>query len=217
MATDDLLQQLQKVFWIGGSVCAGKSTTADILGEQCGAAVYHFDQQEPFHVVRSIPEEQPHTIRFMSRTMDERWVLSSPEEMASDAIAFWTERFPMVLEDLAQMLAKGPVIAEGVGLFPLLVAPLLAERRHAAWLISTPEFRGWVRRTRETTVADAPHISDRQRAFRNLLERDTLIASHVRQHAMERGLPVMPVDAKTVTATVERLEPQVTAWIQANS
>ena len=209
--------QLEKVFWIGGSVCTGKSTTADILGGRCGVAVYHFDHQEPFHLARSIPEEQPHTIRFMGRTMDERWVLRSPEEMAGEAIGFWTERFPMVLEDLASMLANGPVIAEGVGLFPGLVASLLSDRRHAVWLVSTPEFRGWVRRTREVTIADAPHISDRERAYRNLLERDTLIASHVEREAAELGLATMSVHIDTITTVADLVEPQVTAWLQSVS
>ena len=216
MTTGDA-EHYRQVFWIGGSVCAGKSTTAETLGERFGTQVYHFDRQEPFHIARSIPEDQPHLIRFMSMTMDERWVLRLPKEMAREVFASWTERFAMVLEDLRRMLGEGPVIAEGVALFPELVASLLVDQRYATWLIFTPEFREWMRRTRGRTIADHPRISDRDRAFRNLLERDLLIASYVEKQATEGGLTTISVDNATVGTLADRLEPQVRAWIRAIS
>ena len=80
------------------------------------------------------------------------------------------------------------------------------------WLISTPDFREEVRRTREVTVADSPYISDRERAFNNLLERDMRIASYVEQQARARRLPVVCVNTETIAGTAERLAPQLEAW-----
>src|SRR6266851_10517392 len=101
----------------GGSVCAGKSSVATLLAERHGLRVYHFDRQEPFHVYRSVPERQPHVIGFMAMTMDERWVLRSPEEMAAHTIAAWSQdRFPMVIDDLLGMAEAGSIVAEGAGL-----------------------------------------------------------------------------------------------------
>jgi len=213
MGIDERIDTFRRVFWIGGATCAGKSTAADILGERHGTQAYHFDRREPFHIHRSIPEEQPHLIGFMGKTMDEKWVNRSPEEMAEEVLACWAERFPMVIDDLARVVAEGPVIAEGVGLFPALVAPFLSQPPNAVWLIPTPEFQRQVRDTRESTVADNPHISDRQRAYRNLLARDALIATHVRTQATALGLPTIPVDADNVAGVIGNLEPGVARWL----
>ncbi len=145
----------------------------------------------------------------MGKTMNERWVNRSPEEMKEEVLACWAERFPMVIDDLTRMVAESPVIAEGVGLFPALVAPFLSQPPNAVWLIPTPEFQRRVRDTRESTVADNPHISDRQRAFRNLLARDALIATHLRDQATALGLPMIAVDAGNVAEVVVNLEPRV--------
>jgi len=211
----DLRQQLRHVFWIGGSIGARKSTTAEKLAERHGLRVYHFDRREPFHIHRSIPGEQPNLIRFMSRTMDERWVLRSAQEMATEVMACWSERFPMLVDDLLHLPGEGPIIAEGAGLFPDLLALLLADAHHAVWLVASPAFIEQVRESRERTVADADHISDRERAFRNLIERDRLIAADVWRQAEERGLRVIEVDAGTVHQLAETVERPLSTWLPA--
>jgi hypothetical protein len=81
-ANADLKRALRDVMWLGGSVCADKTSAATVLAERHGLRVYHFDRQEPLHICRSVPERQPHLIAFMAMTMDQRWVLRSPDEMA---------------------------------------------------------------------------------------------------------------------------------------
>lgn len=198
MVAANLGNRLKHVVWIGGSTCAGKSTAAEALAEQFGLPTYHFDRREPFHIYRAIPEEQPNLIRFMSRTMDERWVLRTPEEMMEEVIACWKERFRMVNDDLLQMPTERVIVAEGAGFFPEDVAPLLPGPHQALWLVATPAFLTHVRSTRGRTIADNPHISDRDRAFRNLIERDQLIADYVRQQAEAHGLDVIEVDASVI-------------------
>ena len=65
----------------------------------------------------------------------QRWVLRSPDEMARQIIAAWSEGFPMVVHDLLGLPGTGAILAEGAGLFPAQVARdiLMAEyaRREA--------------------------------------------------------------------------------------
>lgn len=210
-------ERLRNVFWIGGATAAGKTTAADVLAKGHGIGVYHFDRQEPFHLHRSIPEEQPHLIRFMARTMDERWVLRSPEMMIDELVATWTERFPMVVDDLSHLVQQGPVIAEGAGFFPSLVRPFLTENSQAIWLIPSPEFQRCVRDTREVTVADHPHISDRDRAYENLVARDRLLASRLQKEAEELNLPMISIDAHNIASVADCIEPYVATWLQTLS
>lgn len=138
--------------------------------------------------------------------MDERWVLRTPETMARVQLTEFTERFELVLDDLAG-LAAPRVVAEGFGLLPELVAPVLTDRRQAIFLLPTPAarernyaLRGW---------AGIDGTSDHERASRNKLDRDALLTEHVRRTASELSLAIVELDGseplEDVIAGVERL------------
>ncbi|MDQ6674256.1 MAG: hypothetical protein M3069_26565 [Chloroflexota bacterium] len=176
------------------------------MASRYGLRIYSFDRAEPFHIYRSVPERQPNLIRFMAMTMDERWVLRTPEAMAEHALAAWSEeRFPMVLDDLRHLPGSGAVIAEGAGLLPEKVAPLLTDNWCALWLVATPDCIRQVRAVRGEGVSQA--TSDPRRAFENLVARDVLMAEHIRHEADRLGLPVVSVDANSlpgIAAIIER-------------
>jgi hypothetical protein len=202
---DDLKRALRYVMWVGGSVCAGKTSAARVMAERYALQVYHFDHQEPFHIYRSIPERQPHLIAFMAMTMDQRWVLRSPDEMARQTIAAWSEdRFPMVVEDLLGLPGTGPILAEGAGLFPAQIEPLLTDAQAAVWLVASAEFIRQTRGVRGQGVTRS--TSDPPRAFENVVARDVSMAQYVRREAELRGLKVIDVDAETVADVADEVE-----------
>lgn len=73
--------------------------------------------------------------------MDERWVKRSAQTMLESFHWFQREGFGLIVEDLLRLPAGTGVIVEGFRLLPYLVKPLLAQPRHAVWLLPTPEFR----------------------------------------------------------------------------
>jgi hypothetical protein len=193
-----------QVLWIGGSVCSGKTSAASELARRYHLRTYSFDRAEPYHIYRSVPERQPNVIRFMAMTMDERWVFRTPEAMAEQALAVWEERFPMVLDDLRHLPGSGAVIAEGAGLCPEKVAPLLADTRSALWLVASPECIRHVRTVRGEGVSLAS--SNPTRAFVNLVARDILMAEHIRQQVNRLGLPMVSVEADSLARSVAVVE-----------
>jgi hypothetical protein len=129
----------------------------------------------------------------MAMTMDQRWVLRTPEDMAQHLIAFWSEeRFPMVVDDLVAMSDQGAIVAEGAGLFPAQVAPLLTDYRAAIWVVASPACIRHVRTERGEGVTQS--TTDPRRAFENLVARDVLVAKHVRREAETFGLTVVQVE-----------------------
>lgn len=182
-------------YWIGGSVCSGKSVVAEVLSRDWGATIYEYDKTERNHLERldkadlildriPDPEERRHA-------HDTRWLHRPPADMATRTIRSWAERFPLVLEDLGE-LAADRVVAQGPGLFPHLVAPLLEDRSHGVWLIATGDFIQWARRRRGMTAPDM--TSDPQWASENIVARDRLMADHVRADAEALGLRTITVD-----------------------
>lgn len=97
------------------------------------------------------------------------------------------------------------VIAEGFGLTPDLVAPLLRHPRQAVWLAPTDDFKRASMQRRGKGRFDG-QVSDPERARSNLLERDRLLAEHIAASARRHGLTVITVDgSETVETMSERL------------
>jgi hypothetical protein len=106
-------------------------------------------------------------------------------------ICSWTERFDLVLEDLRALSRDPPIVAEGAGLFPALVAPLVARPQQAIWLVPTAAFCATMRRRRGSAMP--AQTSDPERAWGNLIARDVLLARYVRQRAAALGLAVVEI------------------------
>lgn len=144
-----------------------------------------------------------------------RW---SPEELAYEARRVFSERFDMALHDLAALPAGATVVAEGWGLRPRLVAPLLRSPRQAVFLVPTD---GWVeRQQRELPRASRffAEVSDPERAQRNRITRDQLLAGEVARDATRLGLKVVPVDGTRGEAEIAEevgthLAPHLPRWI----
>lgn len=212
---DDLQQRLSHVLWLGGSPDSGKTTIADEIGARHRLTVYHFDRQELAHFAHADPVRHPalyaaHPDRM---TTEERWLGSTPETMARETIASWTERFAMALDDLLALPSDVPIIAEGPGLFPECVAPLLSEPGRALWLVPTPDFKrsSAIRRDKPGSRWET---SDPARAQRNLIERDLLMGEHIRHNAERRGLTVFLIDGHLdLDGMIDRVESYFAGWL----
>ena len=199
-----LRARLRHVRWIGGGSGSGKSTIARRLSVLHGLRVYATDDVMADHGRRITPEESPALARFRAMDMNERWVDRPPATMLETFHWFRGEGFRLIVEDLLALPAQPPVVAEGFRLLPHLVEPLLADRRHAVWLLPTPELRYALFERRGSLWRIAGRTDDPPRALRNLLERDRLFTDRLREETRRLGLPVIEVDATTPEEDVAR-------------
>lgn len=86
------------------------------------------------------------------------------------------------------------MIVEGFRLLSHLVKPLLAVPHHAVWLLPTSEFRQTAFDSRGSLRQIARKTSDRDRALRNLLERDRMFTQRLYEEAKRLELPVIEVN-----------------------
>lgn len=105
------------------------------------------------------------------------WIQATPEEMADRVIADFPDRFQWVQDDLRALVSPRPILAEGWGLRPELVAPVAGSIGRMVAMVATEEFRQ--RQVARLPRADAVghQVSDPQLAQRNRVERDRLIAA----------------------------------------
>lgn len=217
--------RLDTVLWVGGAQWAGKTTVARLLAARYPLVVYAYDYHDArSHSARARADADrfPAYNAFLAALDDEPdrvWSGPSPEQMTQRELAVFGERFQMVLEDLSALPEATPVLAEGWGLRPDLVAPHLAAPEQAVFLVPTESFR----KSQLEALSRAKRLSisglrEPARAQRNRVERDRLLADDVVARASALGLPVLGVDgsegAPTVAERVERqFRPFLPTWL----
>lgn len=193
-----------RVLWIGGATDSGKTSVARALAAKYGLQGYFYDQWDreapPGHWSRADPRRQPQMAATPTHDRDRMWVRTTPRELLARWLATTPERFELTLEDLAALPAAPPVLAEGYGLVPDLVAPLIASPRQAIWLVSTEAFKraSYDRRGKGRHAG----TSDPQRARENHIGRDLLIAGYIQERAAALGLTALTVDGTLPLAQV---------------
>lgn len=192
MLSPDLRKQLSHVLWIGGATDSGKSTVARALAERHGMYVYHYDRTDALHhqkLAMTIPEVR----KFTEASLDERWVDPEPDAMLQYFLHVSSYRCPLVIDDLLAFPHDKPVIAEGFGLLPELIRPLLSSPDQAVWFVPTEAFKR-DSMTRRGKPSFANQTRDPERARSKLLARDMLLADYYRKQVPAFGYTLCEID-----------------------
>lgn len=203
------------MLWIAGPPDSGKTSIANILAERYGFDIYHFDRHEMDHFARADPEKHPALWAALPDRMisERRWLGSSPEEMAEATIASWSERCQMAFEEIAELATGSPVIAEGPGFFPDVLAPTLSDPHKAIWLIPTEDFK---RRSalNRGKPGNRHETSDPERATANIIARDLIMGRRIQERCAARGLMCLTVSGdEGIDAVVSLVEAQFGPWL----
>jgi hypothetical protein len=124
------------------------------------------------------------------------------------ALASFRERWPLVLEDL-RAFGTQRTIAEGFGLMPEMVAAVASQER-AVFLVPSEEFKA-IAVERRDKPEGRHQTRDPDRARRNMLRRDALIAEEVRVQADKLGMLVLEARMGQSAENVANL---VAAWFR---
>ncbi|MBL7259009.1 hypothetical protein JKJ07_32320 [Actinoplanes sp. LDG1-01] len=133
--------------------------------------------------------------------------------MARDVIASFPERFEWVLDDLRGLVTPRPVLVDGWGCRPSLVAAVTDPARMIV-LVPTDEWR--LRQSRQLPRAAriGHQVSDPDLAARNRIERDRLIALDAVAQARALGIRVIEVDGtRPATAIADEVGEHFRAFL----
>lgn len=184
---------MQRVYFLGGSTCCGKSTVAERLCAERGWTLYKLDDDlEPF-MAEAARRGYPASARAMALSPEDTW-MRSPEEQNREELAIYREMFDQVCAAIAALGRARPVLAEGAGLLPELARRLGVDAGHACFLAPTARFQRETYAKRPWVGRIVGPCSDPQRAFDNWMARDALFAQEVLAQARRWGYPAMVVD-----------------------
>jgi dephospho-CoA kinase len=198
--------EFERVLWLGGSPCTGKSTVAKRLAERFGLSLYHADDSFERHCQKAT-ERYPtlHTINRLAP--DEVWLIPVERQFMRE-VQLYREEFDFVQGDLRTI--KQPVIAEGAALLPECVAPFMTKSTRAVYLIPTEAFQRRHYAKRDWARGVVAKTSDPEQAFENWMQRDAKFALEVKRQALSLDLPVITVDG---TESLEEIETRVPEYL----
>lgn len=180
-------------YYIGGSPCSGKSTIAEMIVKEYGFEYYKIDDFLQKHMERGAKEGKPYCISAMKMDFNQMW-MRDPQIQAIEEIAIYEEIFPYALEDLQNMGDKKPIIAEGAGFMPKLMAEQNILNSKYVCIVPTDTFqrenyskRPWIKEFLKG--CEDPHA-----AFDNWMTRDSMFAGRMIEQAEKFGYSSMVVD-----------------------
>lgn len=185
--TWDPFGTVHKALWIGGAPWAGKSTVARLLAARHGLTTYHHD----YHDTGGTDGDEA---RPAAAGDPETWVHTTAERMLSETLAEFSLRFTGALDDLRALMSPHPIVAEGRGLRPDLVAPEVDSPGRMVVLVPTELFRQHQLRQLPWAASVGSKVSDPERAQRNRVARDRLLAADAVRSARKLGIRVIEID-----------------------
>jgi len=197
---------LHRALWIGGGQWAGKSTVARLLAVRFRITVYHYDYHDARgHQDRRIARRVGLGEPAADPDPDKVWVHATPDEMTAETLAGFPDRFEWTLDDLRALVSGHPIIAEGWGLRPELVAPIIDSPRRMVVMVPTPEFRRHQLHQLPRAASFGQRVSDPARAQANRLTRDRLVAEDAVRAAHRYGIRVIEVDGSRDAAAIAEI------------
>ncbi len=192
-----------RVYWLCGSPCAGKTTISQMLATRFGWQIYACDDWFGDHRARSTPAEHPTFHRVAHLRGDALWLRPVAEQIATQ-VPFFEDQFKLVLADLATLLQQTtqPILFEGAAALPHQLKSRIPNKRHAFWLIPTERFQLHYYAQRPWIHAVLAETSAPQQTFANWMGRDAGLARWLEAQLVEHALPGLIVDgALTIAET----------------
>ena len=121
------------------------------------------------------------------------WIRSTVEQAVEQALEVFVERFEYVQDDLRALISPRPV-ADGWGLRPELVAPLLSSTQRMVVMVPTEDFRQHQLRALTRAGSFQQNVSDPQLAQQKRIARDRLISEDAVRNAKRLSIRVIEVD-----------------------
>lgn len=187
-------KELAQMYWINGSVCAGKTTVSEEISKIMNWNIYHCDAWLDKHRNKASPKKHPNFYKISRITGDELWLRPLEEQIATEDISA-DEEFELALEDLKKILKEDsrPLLFDGF-VTPKKLLPLLPSKNHAFYLIATEEFqlhhysqRPWIDEVLAKT-------SNKQLAWHNWMQRDLAAARSLEKQVKKTSTPWLSVD-----------------------
>lgn len=173
-----------KTYYIGGSPCAGKSTTAEILSKKYDLYYFKVDDFLDKYTELGALNGYPICKKAVEWNAEQIW-MREPLLQCEEEFALYGEIFAYVIADLKQIHCKNGIITEGAAYVPQLIKQFGVPKDKYISITPTPEFQVHHYRKRAFVPYVLEGCSDKEKAFNNWMDRDILFAKEVQKQCFE--------------------------------
>ena len=174
---------MMNIYYIGGSPCSGKSTVAELLSQKYD--LYYFKVDDFLDKYTRMGAAKGYEIcqKQDSMSAEQIW-MREPSLQCTEELKYYQEIFEFVLHDIKQIQRKG-IITEGAAYLPQLMKQINVPINRYISVTPTKEFQVFHYRKREWVPYVLEGCSDKEKAFSNWMERDSLFAEELRRQCHE--------------------------------
>lgn len=200
-------QELSRIFWILGSVCAGKTTISSRIAREFNWNVYHLDEWRDIHKYNVDSKKFPNFYKESRLFGDSLWLRPVKEQIKTDE-ASGIDEFKMALKDIKEELKNDtrPLIFDGYAK-PKIIEPYLLNKNQVFYLIAQRDFilkyysrRPWVK-------DELAKTSDEKLAFENWMNRDIHSSKNLLKEVKKDKQPYLVVDGSiNISETVQKIK-----------
>ena len=203
---NNLNDVLHNSYFIGGSPCSGKSTTAELLADKYNWQYYKIDDYDLKHLKRAQKENHPVMIKFKEMSWNQIW-MRDPQLQAEEEFEFYRERFEFILDDLKKYSKDDKLIIESAALLPELLKELNLRNDQIIYMVPSKKFQVKYYSQRSFKDGILKECRQPKKAFQNWMERDHLFGRKVKEQAAHLGFKVLEVDGShTVEENLKTIE-----------
>ena len=168
------------IYYIGGSTCAGKSSVAEILSKKHDLYYFKTDDFLDRYMQAGARKGYPVCRKTAGMSAEQIW-MREPLLQCREEFDIYREIFEFVAADLDRIEWKGGIITEGTAYLPELMKQFGVPGSRYIVITPTKEFQVIHYRKRAFVPLVLEGCSDKEKAFRNWMDRDVLFAQEVRR------------------------------------
>ena len=187
-----------ETYWIVGSPCAGKTTIADMLGQEHNLRVYHLDRYYESYLRRAELDKHPYLTHI--KGLGQRFLALPHEEQLERVKKISAEQFEFILADIATWREDDPdtpILVEGANIRIEDVLLHIETLNQLICIVPTEDFLFKTYPRRGTWVQDVlANFPDNERltVFEQWMTRDSHHAQWAVGTATEHGVKLIEVD-----------------------
>lgn len=175
---------MAKIYYIGGSPCAGKSTVAEILSQKYDLYYFKVDDFLDSYTKSGALKGYLICKKTVELNAEQIW-MRDPSLQCREEFQFYEEVFEYIVSDLNQISCKNGIITEGAAYVPNLIKQLGIPSSRYLSITPTKEFQISHFRKRTFVPYVLEGCRDMEQAFSNWMGRDVLFAEEVRKQCRE--------------------------------
>ena len=200
------MNNLNNIYWIGGSPCAGKSSISEMLVEKYNFTLYKCDDYLDKHHKIGIERKYPIMNKISKMTCDEIWMRAIDIQVYEE-FEYYREEFKLILEELEKYSKEKKILVEGTAILPELVESMKTKKNRVVFIVPTAEFQLKHYKKREFIPYVLSGCKDQEKAFENWMQRDIEFAIEVSRQTKLNGRNLIITDGnKTLEENILKVE-----------